>query len=243
MKKIILVLVLCVCAGSLFAQDADKLRNEGDAAFRAKKYSEALTRYSDYLKITDYKDIYRIFNAGFCAAQAENYTEAVKFFEMSVKNNYNAEDAYLKMAQAYQSLNKNAEFITTIKNGLKAFPGDIHMEQLLYSQCFKNAYAAKNAKKLDEAVKFYEEMLIVDNKTFKIKALYTIGAILFEKGTTTLHKATPLATSDPDKYKGEKEKADADLIKGKEYLTQALVINPADEYSKKVLANINKALK
>lgn len=243
MKKIVLVLALCLCAGSLFAQDADKLKNEGDAAFKAKKYSEALTRYSEYLKITDYKDIPCIFNAGFCAAQAENYTEAVKFFEMSVKNNYNADNAYLKMAQAYQNLNKNAEFITTIKNGLKAFPGNIHMEKLLYVQCFKNAQAARDAKKLDEAAKFYEEVLIIDNKKLKLNTLHTLGTILFNKGYTTLYKATPLATSDPDKYKAEKEKADADLIKAKEYLTQALVINPAHEYSKKILDNINKTLK
>ena len=33
MKKIVLLVALCLCVGNLFAQDADKLRDEGDAAF------------------------------------------------------------------------------------------------------------------------------------------------------------------------------------------------------------------
>ena len=37
MKKIVLLVALCLCVGNLFAQDADKLRDEGDAALKAKR--------------------------------------------------------------------------------------------------------------------------------------------------------------------------------------------------------------
>lgn len=42
MKKIILLLAFCLSVGNLFAQDAnaDKLREEGDAAMTAKNYPE-----------------------------------------------------------------------------------------------------------------------------------------------------------------------------------------------------------
>lgn len=39
MKKIVLLVALCLCVGNLFAQDADKLRDEGDAALKAKDYA------------------------------------------------------------------------------------------------------------------------------------------------------------------------------------------------------------
>lgn len=45
MKKIILLLAFCLSVGNLFAQDAnaDKLREEGDAAMTAKKKAVSLT--------------------------------------------------------------------------------------------------------------------------------------------------------------------------------------------------------
>lgn len=64
MKKIILLLAFCLSVGNLFAQDAnaDKLREEGDAAMTAKNYPEVVAKYSEYLKLTNYEDESRIFN-------------------------------------------------------------------------------------------------------------------------------------------------------------------------------------
>ena len=47
MKKIILLLAFCLSVGNLFAQDAnaDKLREEGDAAMTAKNYPEVVAKY------------------------------------------------------------------------------------------------------------------------------------------------------------------------------------------------------
>lgn len=63
MKKIILLLAFCLSVGNLFAQDAnaDKLREEGDAAMTAKNYPEVVAKYSEYLKLTNYEDESRIF--------------------------------------------------------------------------------------------------------------------------------------------------------------------------------------
>lgn len=69
MKKIILLLAFCLSVGNLFAQDAnaDKLREEGDAAMTAKNYPEVVAKYSEYLKLTNYEDESRIFNCAFAA--------------------------------------------------------------------------------------------------------------------------------------------------------------------------------
>ena len=59
MKKIILLLAFCLSVGNLFAQDAnaDKLREEGDAAMTAKNYPEVVAKYSEYLKLTNPKSM------------------------------------------------------------------------------------------------------------------------------------------------------------------------------------------
>ena len=63
MKKIVLLVALCLCVGNLFAQDADKLRDEGDAALKAKDYATVVTKYGEYLKQNNYQDTARIFIA------------------------------------------------------------------------------------------------------------------------------------------------------------------------------------
>ena len=76
MKKIVLLVAFCLGIGSAFAQDIEKLKADGDAALNAKNYTEALAKYGEYLKLTEYKDTVRIFNCGFCANQAKKYAEA-----------------------------------------------------------------------------------------------------------------------------------------------------------------------
>lgn len=60
MKKLVLLVAFCLSVGNLFAQDADKLRDEGDAALKPKDYAGALAKYGEYLKLNDYKDTTRI---------------------------------------------------------------------------------------------------------------------------------------------------------------------------------------
>ena len=135
MKKTVLLVAFCLCVGNIFAQDANKLRDEGDAALKAKDYATAVTKYGEYLKTND-KDTVRIFNAGFAANQAKNYAEAAKFFDQAIKLNYNVDDSYVGAAMAYRNLKKTDEFINTVKEGLKAIPdgnkNKANLEKLLY---------------------------------------------------------------------------------------------------------------
>lgn len=205
MKKIVLLVALCLCVGNLFAQDADKLRDEGDAALKAKDYATVVTKYGEYLKQNNYQDTARIFNCGYAANQAKNYAEAAKYFDMAVKMNYNVDDSYVGEAMAYRNLNKTEEFLTTVKEGLKVIPDG--------------------------------------NKDYQSNAYYSLGAMLYGNGAKILQAATPIATSEPDKYNAEKAKADKDFKQAKEYLTKAVELDPKDENSKKILASINDILK
>ena len=87
----------------------------------------------------------------------------------------------------------------------------------------------------------FKDVLVVGNTQYKGNALYSLGAMYYNAGAKILAAATPIATSDPDKYAAEKKKADAHMAKAKTYLEQAVQLNPADEKSKKILDALNAA--
>ncbi len=243
MKKILLSLAFFLSIAYVFAQDAEKLRDEGDAALKAKNYPEAVAKYKEYLKLTDYKDTVRIFNCGFSANQAQMYEDAARFFDMAVKYNYKPDDSYTGEAMAYRNLNKTDEFITTVEAGLKALPGNVNLEKLLYSYCIKQGQAAQKKGDISEAETLYKNVLIASNKKYQEGALYSLGAMLYNQGATTLQKVTPLASTEPDTYQKEKAKADEQLKKANEYLGKALELNPSNENAKKLSDAIAAALK
>ena len=242
MKKIVLLVAFCLSIGNVFAQDAEKLRDEGDAALKAKNYPEAVAKYGEYLKLTEYKDTVRIFNCGFSANQAKMYEEAAKYFDMAVKYNYNLDDSYTGEAMAYRNLNKTEEFVSTVEAGLKALPGNANLEKLLYSYCIKQGQAAQKKGDIAGAEALYKNVLIASNKKYQEGALYSLGAMLYNQGATALQKATLLATSEPDKYKAEKAKADAQLKEAKEYFDKALALNPNNANVKKLVDAIAATL-
>ena len=207
----------------------------------AKNYPEVVAKYSEYLKQTNYEDASRIFNCAFAAYNAKKYEDAVKFYDLSIEKNYNADDAYTGKAMALRDQNKAAEFTATVEAGLKAIPENTNLEKLLYVYCVKQGQAAQKAGKIEEAEELFKDVLVVNNKTYKGNALYSLGAMFYNQGAKILQVATPIAQSDPNKYAAEKTKADAQMAKAKGYLEQAIALNPADANSKKILDALNAA--
>lgn len=243
MKKIVLLVAFCLGIGSAFAQDIEKLKADGDAALNAKNYTEALAKYEEYLKLTEYKDTVRIFNCGFCANQAKNYAEAAKYFDMAVKFNYNLDDSYTGEAMAYRNLNKTEEFFDTVEAGLKALPGNANLEKMLYAYGIKQGQAAQKKGDIETATRMYKAVLNSSNKKHQEGAYQSLGGMLYNAGATKLNEIHPLATSDPDKYNTEKAKADAQLKEAKGYLDKALELNPNNANAKKLVDAIAATLK
>ena len=113
---------------------------------------------------------------------------------------------------------------------------------MIYAYCIKQGQAAQKKGDLAGAEKLYSEVLAVSNKTYQGNALYSLGAMFYGNGAKILQAATPIATTDPDKYNAEKAKANEDFKKAKDYLTKALEVNPNDANSKKILDATNTVL-
>ena len=220
MKKFVLLLALCFGVGNVFAQDADKLRDEGDAAIKAKDYKTALAKYSEFLKLTEYKDTVRIYNCAIAANQVKNYEEAAKYFDMAVKYKYNLAGSYTGEAMALRNLKKTDEFLETVNAGLEALPGNDNLEKLLYAYCITNGQAAQKANKFEDAEKLFKAVLVSGDAKHKSNALYCLGSLYYNRGANLLVEVTPLATTDADKYNAGKEKATVDLKKAKEFFEE-----------------------
>ncbi|OUO53162.1 hypothetical protein B5F77_06390 [Parabacteroides sp. An277] len=217
MKRIVLLVAFCLGIGQAFAQDVDALRDAGDAALQAKNYPEALAKYSEYLKLNEYKDTVRIYNCAISATQAKNYEEAAKYFDMAVNYGYNLDDSYVGEAQAYSKLKKTDEFLATTEAGLKALPGDKDLEKLLYNYCIKEGQAAKKKGDVATATKMFKSVLLASNKTYQEGALYSLGAMIYNQGATGLQKA--------DITDAERTQCYDQLKEAKGYLDQAVAIN------------------
>ena len=190
MKKIILLLAFCLSVGNLFAQDAnaDKLREEGDAAMTAKNYPEVVAKYSEYLKLTNYEDESRVFNCAFAAFNAKKYDDAIKFYDMAIQKGYKADDAYVGKAMSLRSLDKAADFTATVEAGLKANAKNTNLEKLLYAYCMKKGQAAQKAGKTEEAEELFKDVLVL--VTPNIKAMLCIASV--SCSTMQVQKSWPM---------------------------------------------------
>ena len=149
MKKLLLfVLTSLFVGGVLFAQtdESGKVKNEGNAAWRAKNYKEAFTKWEQYLKLIEFKDDATVYNVAVCANKLKDYTNAEKYFGMSIKNNYKVASSYQGMAVAQENLKKIPEMLQTLQDGIKATPGQNLKLEKAYSD-----YFAKEGQKFQKA--------------------------------------------------------------------------------------------
>lgn len=245
MKKILLLFALCFTANSFFAQSPDpiQLKNEGNTALNAKDYATAFNKYSEYLKQTNNQDSVTAYNCGVCADNIKKYDEAAHYFDIAIQKGYNLANAYIGKAAAYRDLKKNDEYIATLEAGMKAVPGNATLEKLYAIYYLKEGQKYQKAGNIVKAEESYRLASEVSSKKWKTDALYSLGVLFYNNGANTLKKATPLASSNKEKYEAEKEKADADFKKAADYLQEAISTSPERAEIKKVLTQVQNTLK
>ncbi len=244
MKRIAFLILSVLLTASVFAQDPGATeKNAGNAAVKAKNYAEAFKQYEAYLKIVNNNDKPTVYNTAFCANKIKNYAAAEKYFDMSIKNNYKAASSYLGKAQAQRSQNKTAEMLTTLQDGMKAFPGNMKLETMYATHYMKEGQKFQKAGNEAKAEENYMKVTTLTTKSFKTQGLVSLAGLFFNNGAKILQDANPIANTDKEKYESEKAKAMTDFKKAKEYLVQAQSLEPDNQDVKDLMKQLNDAMK
>lgn len=109
MKKLILTLAVCLSILGAFAQDAVQLKNDGNAALKAKDYKTAIVHLENYLRTPEAsEDIKTVYNVGFAAYKVKDYAKSVIYFDKAIAAKYKLSSSYLRKATSLkkQSMTK-----------------------------------------------------------------------------------------------------------------------------------------
>lgn len=244
MKKIILILAVCLSAVGVFAQSAAQFKNEGNAALKSKDYKTALINYEKFLGAEDtVEDPALIFNSGYCAIKLKNYAKAEKYFGMAAEKNYKASTSYKYKALAQKNQKKFDDMVATLNAGIAACPTkNSKLISALAKHYLLEGQKAQKADNFEVAEGLYKKAGDVKSK-LQADALFSLGTLYYNKGAKIMQAATPTANTAPENYKAESVKAKSYFQKAIEELNKAKVIAPTRKDVTSTIATIKGLLK
>ena len=215
MKRITLVLFLCLGFVTLFAQESIKLQNAGNDALKAKDYAKAIENYEKAMAVWGNapQDSVMFYNCGICAFQVKDYDKAIKYFDLSATHNYKQEDALFNKAIVYKIQKNNEAYLKTINEGAAKFPENTKFKGEL----------SKNA--LLEGVGHYNS-----------------GNSLLKGAVDKINAKKYKDANDPG-YKADIAKAKKEFTDAIPLFDKAIELNPADEKAKELKAACEKQVK
>lgn len=244
MKRIALLILSVLLTITVFAQTTPgaKEKNAGNDAWKAKNYAEAFKNFEAYLKAVDFKDNAYIYNTATAAAKAKKYAEAEKYYDMAIKNKYKTASAYHGKAIALKEQKKTADMLATLEEGMKAYPGNVKLEQMYATYFLKEGQNFQKAGNEAKAAENYMKITALKTKSYKTQGYMSLATLYFNNGAKTIAAANPIANTDKAKFESEKAKAVADFRKAKDYITQAQSVEPANQDVKDLVKQINDAI-
>lgn len=244
MKRIALLILSVLLTLTVFAQTTPgaKEKNAGNDAWKAKNYAEAFKNFEAYLKAVDFKDNAYIYNTATAAAKAKNYAAAEKYYDMAIKNKYKTASAYHGKAIALKEQKKISEMLTTLEEGMKAFPGNVKLEQMYATYFLKEGQNFQKAGNEAKAAENYLKIVNLKTKSYKTQGYLSLATLYFNNGAKVIAAANPIANTDKAKFESEKAKAVADFKKAKDYLMQAQSVEPANQDVKDLMKQVNEAI-
>ena len=173
MKQVTVVLLICFSFSSLYSQNAETFKNEGNKAMSSQQYAVALAKYEKALTLWGNKpaDKAMIFAMGDCAYRVNDMKKSLNYIDMSIASGYNLDIAYQYRACIMKAQNNNEGYLKTLKEGLVKVPASKPLKEMLAknyfnegdkhyheaSEIIKNAVAGVNAGKITAADKAFIE--------------------------------------------------------------------------------------
>ena len=126
MKPGVLIILLIASMQFAFAQEADRLINKGNEAYRAQQYEKAAQAYKEALEKNP-NNATASFNMGNALFKEKKFEEAAKVFEEAVKNTTEKKmqsQLYYNEGVSFTQQKKLDESITSYKQSLRINPSD-----------------------------------------------------------------------------------------------------------------------
>jgi tetratricopeptide (TPR) repeat protein len=215
MKRVALILFLCLGFVTLFAQESIKLQNAGNDALNAKDYATALANYEKAMAVwgTAPQDSVMFYNCGYCAIQVKDYDKAIKYYNLAASHNYKAADASFKVALIYKFQKNNEAYLKAINEGVAKYP---------------------------ENANFKGEL----SKNFLLEGVahYNAGNGLLKGAIDKINAKKFKDANDPG-YKAEIAKAKKEFADAIPPMDKAIELNPADTKAQELKAACEKQVK
>lgn len=249
MKKILLLVVTALMAGQLFAQEIEnaEAKNAGNAAWKAKNYTEAYNQWDAYLKANNYNDAACCYNAATAANKIKKYDEAIAYYDKAIAAKYKVASAYTAKAKVYKDKGDNAKYIAEVETAMKAVPNNAGLEKMYATHYLLQGQAAQKANKVAEAEAAYNKVVEMSNRGYKSQGLTVMAQMHFNNGVKTQEAASKVMNTDKAKFEAGKAEALASYNKALELTMQAISASntntDAIELKKQIdtaIANLNK---
>lgn len=245
MKKIILLFFTALLSVSLFAQDnaGTAEKNAGNAAWKAKNYSEAFVNFEKYLQAVNFEDKAYVYNTAVAAMKAKKLQEAEKYYDMSVKNKYKLADSYFGKAKAQEDQKRISDMVATLDAGMKALPGNSKLENMYASHFLQQAVEAQKSKNVSKATENFNKVLKLTNNNQKVKAYMGLASLQFNNGAGILQAASEYANTDKTKFAAEKLKATNAFKTALGYVGKVTALDAANADAADLKKQIEEAMK
>ncbi len=243
MKKLILTLVVCLSVLGAFAQDAVQLKNDGNAALKAKDYKAAIVHLENYLRTPEAsEDIKTVYNVGYASAKVKDYAKAVIYFDKTIAAKYKLTSSYLRKAKALKKLKKYDEMVATLKAGIAASPSkNAKLSKTLAKHYLINGRKAQKASKYAKAEASYKSAIEIKS-SMKTDAIVSLGSLYFGEGAKIQAAANPYANTEKEKFATEIVKAKAFYKKAVTQYSKARILAPAREDIDSLLKEVKAVL-
>ncbi len=148
MRRVSILFLMILSFSAVFAQDksASELKNEGNAALRAKDYAKAIELYEKALAGMEEEDGAMVYNLGICSMKTKKYDKAKEYFNKTIELEYKkASTAFLYMSLIYKKAKDDENYVKVLSDGLVKFPTHKKLKKSLAIFYVKKAQKEYNA--------------------------------------------------------------------------------------------------
>lgn len=244
MKKILLLVVTALMAGHIFAQEVQnaEAKNAGNAAWKAKNYTEAFAQWDAYLKANNYADAACCYNAATAANKVKNYAEAIAYYDRAIAAKYKVASAYTAKAKVYKAQGDEAKYIAEIETAMKAVPNNAGLEKMYATHFLLEGQEAQKANKIAEAEAAYNKVVGMTNRGYKSQGLTIMAQMYFNNGVKVQEAATKVMNTDKEKFEAGKAEALAAYNKALGLCMEAVAASNTNTDALELKKNIDTAI-